>query len=126
VVISAPSSHPPSNGSLAAAIGDAGRRASVRTLALILLLGGLALLGILIFGRGHRLLAVPLVMPTAFAVWGLAERIERILAADPSETNVERLLLRALRVCMVALGAVAAMVAAFLVTFAIAGPAPKL
>jgi hypothetical protein len=122
MVISTPSSS--NNTSLAAAIGDAGRRTSPRNLGLILLGGSVGVIATVLLWRGHRTMAIPLVMPVTFGIWGLAAHGERALEADVPNTKVERMLLRALRVAMVALGAIAAVATLFAITFAIAGPGP--
>jgi hypothetical protein len=59
-------------------------------------------------------------MPIAFGIWGLAEHGERALR-DVPDTKVEQVLLRALRHAMAAIGAVAATLTLFALTFALAG-----
>jgi hypothetical protein len=115
--------HQAGDTSLAAAIGGAGRRMSPRSLALIILGAAVALIAILWLWHGHRMLAVPLVMPVAFGVWGLAEHGERALEAEGAGPNVkvELVLLHVLRVTMVIVGAAAAAASMFAATFAIAG-----
>jgi hypothetical protein len=108
------------DGSLAVAIAGAGRRMSTRSLALIILGAGAALMTILWLWRGHRMLAVPLAMPVAFGIWGLAVHGERALETEP-DAKVELVLLRMLRGTMVIVGAVAAVASMFAATFAIAG-----
>ena len=121
MVISTPSSRHSDDMSLGAAIGDAGRRASSRSLSLILLGGSIAAVAIVLLWHGHRTLAVPFIMPVAFGIWGLAEHGERSLEAYGPETRIERALLHAVRVVMVALGAAAAVATIFAITFAFAG-----
>jgi hypothetical protein len=121
MVISAPSSRHPDDMSLATAIGDAGRRATTRSLSLILLGGTIGAAAIVLLWHGHRAMAVPFVMPVAFGIWGLAEHSERSLEAYGPETRIERALLHAVRIAMVALGSVAAVATIFAITFAFAG-----
>jgi hypothetical protein len=121
MVISTQSSSHSSDTSLAAAIGDAGRRSSPRSLGLILLGGSVGIVAIALLWRGHRMMAVPFVMPVTFGVWGLAVHGERALEADGPDTRVERTLLHALRVAMVLLGAAAAITTVFAITFAVTG-----
>lgn len=111
----------PSEASLAAAIARAGRGMSPRSLALIILGAGAGLIAILWLWRGHRMLAVPLAMPVAFGIWGLAVHGERTLETEGPDVKVERVLLHVLRVAMVIIGAVAAVASMFAATFAIAG-----
>jgi len=66
------------------------------------------------------MLSVPFLMPVAFGIWGLAEHGERALL-DVPDTTVERVLLRLLRVVMAVIGAVAATVTLFGLTFALSG-----
>jgi hypothetical protein len=107
--------------SLAAAIGDVGRRMSAHNLGLILLGGSIGVVVILWLWRGHRMMAVPLVMPVAFGIWGLAVHGEHALEAQGPDTKVERALLKVVRVTMVAVGAAAAVASMFAITFAVAG-----
>jgi ABC-type transport system involved in cytochrome c biogenesis permease subunit len=120
MVISTPRSSYSSDGSLAAALGEAARRAKPPRLALIAIGGLIAGVAIALLWSGHRVASVPFVMPIAFGIWGLAAHGERSLA-DVADTNVERVLLRVLRVAMAVIGAVAAAVTLFGVTFALAG-----
>jgi hypothetical protein len=120
MVISTPRRSYSNDGSLAAAIGDAGRRASPRNLSLIVIAGAIAAAAILFLWGGHRTLAIPFVMPATFGIWGLAAHAERALADTP-DTNVERVLLRVLRVVMFIIGASAAAVTLFAITFAFSG-----
>jgi hypothetical protein len=122
MVISTPSSsHHATDTSLAAAIGDAGRRTSARTLGLILLGGSVGIVATLLLLHGHRMMAVPFVMPVTFGIWGLAVHGERTLARDGPDTKIERTLLRALRLAMVVLGATAAVATVYAITFALTG-----
>lgn len=121
MVISTPSSSHANDTSLAAAIGDAGRRTSARTLGLILLGGTVGFVAIVLLFRGHRMMAVPFVMPVTFGIWGLAVHGERILEGDGADTKIERTLLRALRLAMVVLGATAAVATVYAITFALTG-----
>ena len=111
----------PKDMSLAAMIGDVGRRLRARTLGLILLGGSLGVAGILVLLPKHRMLATPFLMPVTFGIWGLALHAERTLEPYGHETNVERALLRALRVVMVVLGGLAAVATIADLTFALSG-----
>jgi hypothetical protein len=83
--------------------------------------GSVAVVAIALFWRGHRTLAIPFAMPVTFSIWGLAAHGQRALELDGPDTEVERALLRAVRVVMVALGGVAAVATVFAITFAFAG-----
>jgi len=121
MVISTPRPVHADDTSLAAAIGNAGRRATPRSLLLILAGGCVAGSLVATLWRGHRMMAVPFVMPITFAMWGLAIHAERTLEPEGQETLVERILLRVLRGAMVVIGALAAAVTIFAVTFGLAG-----
>ena len=120
MLLSTPRSSYSSDSSLAAALFEAARRAKSRRLLLIAGTGLIAGLAIAVLWSGHRFLAVPFLMPLAFGTWGLAEHGERALLEVP-DTKVEQVLLRALRVVMAVIGAVAATVTLFALTFALAG-----
>jgi hypothetical protein len=121
MVISTPSSPHSDDMSLAAAIGDAGRRTSSRNLSLILCGGVIGAVAIALLWHGHREMVVPFVMPVTFGIWGLAEHGERALETYGPESRVERTLLRGVRAAMVALGAAAAVATLFAITFTFAG-----